>query len=78
MKWTEEAVYAPAFADLAETKGAETEKVLFCLFHILLFVKGNLHIIPNPNLLQFSLMENDYVWGDRKVRSCSLRNMLDF
>jgi len=41
MKWTEEAVYAPAFADLAETKGADTEK--------------------------FSLMENDYVWGDRKI-----------
>ena len=31
MKWTEEAVYAPAFADLAETKSAETEKVLYHL-----------------------------------------------
>lgn len=75
MKWTEEAVYAPAFADLAETDGTNTEKVFIdCI--VLGFDLNGLkesHILTARfrkyfmTSSQFSLMENDYVWGDRKV-----------
>ena len=46
MKWTEQEVYGPVFADLTSTEDA---------------VNGG------GVGAKFGLLENDYVWGDRKV-----------
>lgn len=53
MKWTEQEVYGPVFTDLSTAPPSPS---------------------PSPTTdatttgAKFSLLENDYVWGDRKVR----------